>query len=154
MNDQLQLYAEKIEYERNKNKQRNQIFSKREKDLLIEISDKNKKIKFLSDTEGKMKEMLELKDKAINQAYHQFEITQQSLNEELGRAKNNEKKLASSLETLQGAPHVVMAASFLMCCILGRIGSLSVGMVKVTCGTQTRSSQPFSIAGKPYHQVG
>ena len=53
----------------------------------------------------------------------------------------------------RGAPQVVTTAIFRMCPISGVIRPPE-SSAKATSLAQTRSSQPFSIAGNPYHQVG
>ena len=43
---------------------------------------------------------------------------------------------------------------FLICVISEMIRPPSAGSAKATSVAQTRSNQPFSMAGSPYHQVG
>lgn len=52
------------------------------------------------------------------------------------------------------ARQVVNTPSLVICCSLGRMALLvASGIRNATSGSSTRSSQPFSIAGRPYHQV-
>ena len=54
----------------------------------------------------------------------------------------------------RGLPRVETAPTTRMFVITRPIGLPGSGIRKVACGTQTRSSQPFSMAGWPYHHVG
>ncbi len=55
----------------------------------------------------------------------------------------------------RGAPQVVITPILPIWVISGVIGPGGhAGIAKVISGAQTRSSQPFSMAGRPYHQVG
>ena len=53
-----------------------------------------------------------------------------------------------------GDPSVVRIAMLRICVRTRPIGLSPSGIVNVACGIQTRSSQPFSMAGCAYHQVG
>lgn len=62
--------------------------------------------------------------------------------------------LTTKRQNHQGEPNVEIAPMNRILVSTGPIGLPFSGMAKAACGTQTRSSQPFSMAGGPYHQVG
>ena len=103
LNEQTQLYADKIGYEKQKNKDLTESFAKREAQLVHTVHQKEQLCRELTQHNAALHERAKTCDKALLEAYHQFGITHNSLTQQVTRTGQHVQCLSQQFERLQAA---------------------------------------------------